>query len=181
VFLVFSRDTGAVADVFADPEALLTTGEVAQLLGSSRQHVVDLCERGTLACESVGTHRRIRAVDAYALQRSGDQGGLTADALRSLWLHTAVAGKVVADPQRVVRRAARNLDGLVGTHPRGNAARQLQRWGRLLRGPLDELVDALTSRSARSVELRQNSPFAGVLTDRERRRVLEAFRASRRP
>lgn len=180
MFLVVSNHTGGMADVLADPESLLTTGEVAQLLGSSRQHVVDLCERGVLPCESVGTHRRIRAVDAYALQRSGERGGLTDDALRSLWLHTAVAAKIVSDPQRTVHRARRNLDALVDHHPRGNAARQLQRWDRFLRGPVDDLVDALTSRSTRSVELRQNSPFAGVLTDRERARVLDAFRTSRR-
>ncbi|MGH3525053.1 MAG: helix-turn-helix domain-containing protein, partial [Mycobacterium sp.] len=39
-------------------ETLLKTGEVAQLLGVSRQHVANLCDRGEIACVYVGTHRR---------------------------------------------------------------------------------------------------------------------------
>jgi hypothetical protein len=35
----------------------------------------------------------------------------------------------------------------------------------------------LVSRSERATRLRQSSPFAGVLTPAERRRVYEAFRA----
>ena len=47
-------------------------------------------------------------------------------------------------------------------------------WERLLEGPLTELLTALTSPSPRSRELRQNNPFAGVLSEEERRRVLGA-------
>jgi excisionase family DNA binding protein len=38
---------------------LLSTGEVAGLLGVSRQHVVDLCDRGDLIFVRVGSHRRV--------------------------------------------------------------------------------------------------------------------------
>ena len=38
---------------------LLTTGEVAKLLGTSRQQVVNLCERGDLPFVMVGKHRRV--------------------------------------------------------------------------------------------------------------------------
>jgi hypothetical protein len=41
---------------------------------------------------------------------------------------------------------------------------------------VDAVLDVLTSRSGMAVELRQNSPFAGVLTQRDRARVLAAFR-----
>jgi excisionase family DNA binding protein len=37
---------------------LLSTGEVAGRLGVSRQHVVDLCDRGDLIFVRVGSHRR---------------------------------------------------------------------------------------------------------------------------
>ena len=43
-----------------DPNELLSTGEVARILGSSVQHVVDLCQRGEMPYAMVGTHRRIR-------------------------------------------------------------------------------------------------------------------------
>jgi hypothetical protein len=41
-------------------------------------------------------------------------------------------------------------------------------WKELLDGPLDRLFDVLVSASPQAVNLRQNSPFAGVLTVRER-------------
>jgi hypothetical protein len=42
-------------------------------------------------------------------------------------------------------------------------------------GP-EDLLQVLTSPAESAVELRQNSPFAGVLDEAERRRVLIAFR-----
>jgi excisionase family DNA binding protein len=48
---------------------LLTTGEVAQVLGCSRQHVVDPCRRGDLPFVSVGAHRRVRRADVEAPAR----------------------------------------------------------------------------------------------------------------
>ncbi|MGH3537959.1 MAG: helix-turn-helix domain-containing protein [Pseudonocardiaceae bacterium] len=42
---------------------LLSTGEVARLLGSSRQHVVDMCTRSELPFLWVGRHRRIERSD----------------------------------------------------------------------------------------------------------------------
>jgi excisionase family DNA binding protein len=38
---------------------LLSTGEAAGLLGVSRQHVVDLCDRGDRIFVRVGSHRRV--------------------------------------------------------------------------------------------------------------------------
>ena len=43
------------------------------------------------------------------------------------------------------------------------------------RGIAEAVLDALTSRTSHAVELRQNSPFAGVLSETERRDVLAAF------
>lgn len=180
VFLVDGADTREVTRVADRPDELLTTGQVAELLGSSRQHVVDLCDRGSLPCQSIGTHRRIRRGDVAAFRQSAAGDGMSKEAARSLWLHTAVAGKVVDSPDRALAAARRNLGRLLAAHPRGEAARQLRRWERLLSGPIDHVLDALVSRSQPSIELRQSSPFAGLLSDRERRRVLEAFSASRR-
>lgn len=46
--------------------SVLTTGQVAELLGVSRPTVVDLVDNGKLPGHMVGTHRRIRAFDALA-------------------------------------------------------------------------------------------------------------------
>lgn len=54
VFLALIRDDGAV-----EGKDLLKTGDVARLLGVSRQHVVDTCDRGEIAFVRVGAQRRI--------------------------------------------------------------------------------------------------------------------------
>jgi len=46
-------------------------------------------------------------------------------------------------------------------------------WERLLTLPVDEIARALVEDDERSRDLRQNSPFAGALTEPERRRVTE--------
>lgn len=73
----------------------------------------------------------------------------------------------------------------VGTSPswcgpilRGRAATQL-RVG-LLAGPVEAILDVLCSPGPECADLRQNTPFAGVLTVAERQRVLAAFRTATR-
>jgi excisionase family DNA binding protein len=161
----------------AESAELLTTGEAAKILGSSRQHVVDLCDRGDLPFVTIGTHRRIRRSDVEALRSRTLR--LTRDQLRSLWVSHAVAGKLVADPDEALGRARRNLTKLQHTHTRGQGARWLAEWEHIINGPIEGVLDALTSISPRARELRQNSPFAGLLSDDERAQVLDAFRASR--
>jgi excisionase family DNA binding protein len=159
---------------------LLTTGQAARLLGTSRQHVVDLCRRGTLACSSTGTHRRVKRRDIEALAR-GDvkRGALTPDQLRSLWLHRAVAGHLVREPERVLGRARANLDRLSAVHPTGMSAHWIANWRAVIEAGAESTMRVLTAISPEAVELRQNSPFAGVLSDDERQAVLAAFRRQR--
>jgi hypothetical protein len=47
----------------------------------------------------------------------------------------------------------------------------------VLDGGLDAIIHVLISRSEEARELRQNSPFAGVLSDETRLRVLKTFKA----
>jgi len=157
---------------------LISTGAAGTILGTSRQHIVDLCDSGQLPCSWVGSHRRIRADDVVRVKEGQMPAPrLTRDQIRSLWLHQAVARQVVVDPERTLRRARANLRRLKAVHPRGGAARWITEWEQLLAGPVDELLEALTSRSEKGCELRQNSPFAGVLTQRDRGRILETFRS----
>lgn len=160
----------------AESGELLTTGEAAKLLGSSRQHVVDLCDQGDLAFVTVGTHRRVKRSDVETLRTRTQR--LTRDQRRSVWIGHAAAGKLVADPEVALDLARRNLSELQQTHARGQGARWLAEWERILDGPLEGVLETLTSTSPRARELRQNSPFAGLLSERERTQVLDAFRAS---
>jgi len=153
----------------------LSTGDAARFLGTSRQHVVDLCDSGRLPCVRVGTHRRIDplALKAFLLSPPTRQG-LRREQLASLWLHHAVAGHLVRDPEAVLERAWRNLDRLSKRHP--SARPWLDAWRRTLDNGPAATLQTLTSTSESAVELRQNSPFAGVLTEAERRNVLATFR-----
>jgi excisionase family DNA binding protein len=157
---------------------LLTTGQAAVILGSSRQHVVDLCTSGRLPYQVVGSHRRVRRADV--VQLLGGIRGLMRDQQRSLWLHRVVAGKVALDPTRSVAQARRNLSHLRSQHPTGAVTSHFDEWEALLDGPVEVLLASLVSPSRRAVELRQNSPFAGVLTERERAKALAAFQAATR-
>jgi excisionase family DNA binding protein len=156
----------------AEPDDLMSTGAAARLLGCSRQHVVDLCERGVLPFVSVGSHRRVRRADVVGLMRRE----LSRDQERSLWLHRVVAGRLALDPNGVLALAARNLRHLREVHPGGMTAQWLDRWQQVLDRGEDAVFSVLTSPSADAAELRQNSPFAGVLSEQERAAALQAFR-----
>ena len=164
-----------------DDRDLLTTGQVATLLGTTPRHVVNLCLRGELPYTMPGTHRRIRRADALALagRTAANQGGpLTDDQLRSLWLHRAAAGHIVSDPVGTLARARARIEELLAGEPDG--ARWLRQWLSLIdRGP-EAVMRAIASTDPLARELRQNSPFLSILSDDERRAVLEAFRAAGR-
>lgn len=154
---------------------LVTVGQAAILLRSSRAHVADLCVRGLLPFVRVNGQRRIRRCDVEALI----QPSLTRPQLQALWLHRAIAGKVVANPQPVLAAAQINLRRLRRMHPEGRAWEWLDRWEALLEESLEAVLDALTSSAEYAVELRHTSPFVGILTEAERRTVLDAFAESR--
>lgn len=150
---------------------MISTGDAAELLGVSRQHVVDLCDREVLDSVRVGRHRRIRRSAVLEVLPAPARR----DVERLLWLHGAVAGRLVLDPDRVIAKAKANLARLQSIHRRGRVTASLAEWGRILDQGVDAVFETLTSRSPRAAELRQNSPFAGVLPEATRRRALDAF------
>lgn len=162
----------SISSSLDDPkgQGWLSTGEAADLLGVSRQHVVNLCKSGMLRYVLVGTHRRVRRVDVEAIAASGSR--TTRDKSRSLLLGHAIAGRVAIDPVGSRALARSNLARMQANVTRGSTRKWLHEWERLLNGPLVDLLTALTSPSPRSAELRQNSPFAGLLSENERERVL---------
>jgi excisionase family DNA binding protein len=168
---------GVTSDPDLQPrgDELLTTGEAAKILNCTRQHVVDLCDRGDLPFTTVGTHRRISRENVEALKSRTDR--LSRDERRSLWLAYVVAARIATEPERTIADALDHLDKMRAT-ARGQAKKWLDEWERLLDGPVDRILAALTDRSLRGRELRQNSPFAGALTEEQRRKALEAWRSN---
>src|SRR5665811_86634 len=155
---------------------LLSTGEVAGLLGVSRQHVVDLCDRGDLTFVWIGSHRRVPRFELDRLLGAAHEGKLTRDQERSLWLHRAVLAELVENPEDALARVGVNLQRLRVQHPgRGMTARWLDQWQKVLDAGVDAVADVLTSQGPAALELRQNSPFAGVISEEVRSRVLASF------
>jgi hypothetical protein len=144
----------------------LTTGEAARIIGSTRQHVVDLCNRGLLPYSLVNRH-----LDAF----SAGSHRMTRDQQRSFRLAMAVAGHLVTDPDGTRAAARAHLDSLSPGSSRRRGGKWRERWLALLGGPLDELLTALTADTVESRELRQNSPFVGVLTEEERTAILQGM------
>ncbi len=165
-FLVFTRDHCLM-------DTMLRTGEVAQILGVSRQHVVDLCDRGELPSVRIGTHRRIaRAeVDKRTAHR------LTREQEKSLWLHRALMTPLLTDTDTVLDRARENIRRWNQMHRSdGMTVQYFQMWQNVLNQGLDTVLETLTSTSEQACEMRQNSPFAGVLPDQDRVAVLRSFK-----
>jgi len=145
------------------------------MLGSSRQHVVDLCSRGDLPYVWVGRHRRIRRSAVSALT-SLRRAQLTRDQERSLWLHRAVLARLMSQPTEVLDLARRNATRVLQKQHRVSVTSGwLEEWLRVLDGGVDQVAEVLTSRTPHAVELRQNSPFAGALPQDTRSMVLAAF------
>ena len=103
---------------------------------------------------------------------------MTREDRRSLALHEAIAERLGEDPDAVLRRARRTLALMRNKHP--GARGLLDEWTLVLRLPSSDLVEILRDPRPRARELRQVTPFAGLLSAAERTRVYRAFEASER-
>ena len=155
-------------------KTMLTTGETAEILGVSRQHVVNLSNRGEIASTKVGAHRRIPLSEVERLQ---GRNALTPEREKSLRLHQALIGDLLENPDEVISKARKNIARwLPQQRPDGMSASYLRDWERIFDSGLDRILDALTATDEKSYELRENSPFAGVLSQERRAKVLSTLR-----
>jgi transcriptional regulator with XRE-family HTH domain len=107
-----------------------------------------------------------------------DDADLTREERRSLALHRAIAAKLAADPAPVLARARKNLRVMRRANEDGAAERWFAEWEHRLRGPFAGIIEALVSHDQHARDLRQVTPFAGVLSDEERRAIYAAARAA---
>ena len=94
---------------------------------------------------------------------------------RSLAMHAVIAQKIERNPDLLAvpkRNLERWLSRWSDTPPNW-----LREWAALLQRPWLQIAAIITEPSETGARLRQSSPFAGVLTPLERRRIYEAFRA----
>src|SRR6056297_371536 len=92
---------------------------------------------------------------------------------KSLAIRRLIAARLLSNPSSVLEKARSNLASLRRSD-RGNAARLLEEWAAILDQPLDAIVTAMLARTQHGIDLRQMTPFAGVLTDDERRKALRS-------
>ena len=94
---------------------------------------------------------------------------------RSLAMHCVIAQRIAADPA-LLDVARRNLAAWRSRY--GNSPpRALEEWREILERPWPDIAALITDPGESAARLRQSSPFAGVLTPAERKRLYEAFRA----
>lgn len=99
---------------------------------------------------------------------------MTRDQARSLFLHSAIAQEVRSRGRECVEIARRNLARMRLANP--DAERLLGEWERILDGTTDHIVSSMLDPGVHGRDLRQVTPFGGVLTPVQRADVYRAFR-----
>jgi hypothetical protein len=94
--------------------------------------------------------------------------------VRSLALHALIGAKIERDPA-LLKIARSNLTRWRKRF-KGLPNRWWTEWEQLLRRPWPQVAALLTDPGEQATRLRQSSPFAGILTAVERRRIYDAFR-----
>jgi hypothetical protein len=92
---------------------------------------------------------------------------------RSIALHAEVAERLRLDPALLERAKGKVRGWLEEGSVAGPYARA---WATILERPLEEILHQLVERSEQAHDLRQVSPFAGVIDPRTRWRILKAVR-----
>jgi len=149
----------------------LTQVELANLAGTS-QPTIAAYETGS----KVPTWRTLQR-----LARAGGQSAvvsfvpeLTREDRRSLFLHQAIAAELLRSPDDVMSLARRNLGRAIELHP--GAVELLNEWGAILRTNPETVAAIMTNPGRHARELRQVTPFAGVLSTTDRAAVYSEFR-----
>jgi hypothetical protein len=141
---------------------------VSALLDLHEQVQYQRCKGRRHVLEPGITEARDRARRIPPVTLPDDANGHRTAELRSLAYHTAVARRLhrgmVDDARRLiwVWLDQGNID-----------PRHAEQWERVLAQPIGEVRRLITEDSDRGRDLRQNSPFAGVLSEAERRAILQ--------
>lgn len=94
---------------------------------------------------------------------------------RSLAMHCKIVQKIARNPG-LLEKAKSNLRRWSAKKSKPNP-RYLREWQEILDKPWPAIAEMMTSMSEDATRLRSSSPFAGVLTEKEREQIYAAFRA----
>lgn len=132
-------------------------------------------ERGLHVLEPVMAAARVQAdeLDVHAIVSDDSEASDPHDraAMRSLAYHRALAGRL----DRAT--ASEALHAVWKWREQGKIdPRYADRWEAILNGSLRGIETSITEDSDRGRDLRQNSPFAGMLGEPERQKIVSAIR-----
>ncbi|HEX2391463.1 MAG TPA: hypothetical protein VHI77_00955 [Solirubrobacterales bacterium] len=148
-----------------------------------RRFVIELREEmSKLMAEGRTRHPLAAALAARREQASSIGGPVHADGLaapeghrsaerRALAMHRVIAGRLSDTMLEEARDRVERMEAEGHLHPRYS-----KRWREVLARPVGEVAAALVATDQEGVDLRQNSPFAGVLNEQERRRIIDTVR-----
>jgi len=103
---------------------------------------------------------------------------LSREDLRSLAYHQAIVEKLKKEPAVVLAKARESLKTMSKKHP--DAKELFARWKQWLDQPLNDLINRCLDSSQVARDMRQVTPFAGVLDAKERFEILKRFRKEER-
>ena len=149
----------------------ITQQELAEIGGTS-QSTIAAYETGTKSptlrtVENLARSQNLEMLVTY-LPR------MTREDKRSLAYHRAIVENIRKDPVPILRRAIQNVDKLARIHPGAQTLFDL--WKEWLRLPHDILASRILDPFPEAREMRQVSPFSGVLGPKQRARILRQFR-----
>jgi hypothetical protein len=91
---------------------------------------------------------------------------------RSLAFHAAIAERIKNNPE-LINTAKETIARWELNSP--HIVSLMKKWKDLLSGPIDILVQKITSQSEEMTNLRQSTPFTRILTPAERKKIYETF------
>ena len=136
----------------------LSLADMAAFLGVSRATVQGYERRDEAGTILPATRKKY--LEAIGVAHIDDQRPLTPEQERSRRQHLQVLAELANDPDRVLGVARRNIEKIRSIRFSEPWA---QRWEEVLDAGIEAVEDALYSREQWAADLRQSSPFAGVL------------------
>jgi transcriptional regulator with XRE-family HTH domain len=93
-------------------------------------------------------------------------------------LHREIAKRLIDSPDEVLSAVGPNIERMRQVVRGPRAHEWLDEWQRLAKGDLGTLIGVMLGTDQHSIDLRQNSPFAGVLSRDERIDAIERANAA---
>ncbi len=147
----------------------ISVSELVELL----DEMAELDELSRPLAAAIGRRRdrsaRALTVDLLPWRPEGEPDGHREAELRGLAYHRAVGKRLTPTLVDSARRRLERWQVEARVHPVWASA-----WMTLLDEPLDRIREVIGEDSQRGADLRQSSPFAGALSDHERRQILRA-------